>query len=323
MNGPRVCVTGADGYIGRLLIETLARRRAAFGGVTAMDVRETPPDRRLRGVEYIRADVRDPDLSGILSGRRFDAVVHLASIVMPTKRRSREFEYSVDVVGTRNVLRWCAESGVKQLIVTSSGAAYGYHADNPVPLRESDAVRGNRHFPYAYHKRLIERTLECRRGLHSGPRQLILRVGTILGKSTHNAITDLFDKPVILGVSGHDAPFVFIWDRDLVEIILKGVLDGIEGVFNVAGDGWLTTRELAQKLGKPYVELPARFLAGAIRGLGMVGLTQYGPEQVDFLRYRPVLSNERLKSVFGYVPKKTSEEVFEYYQRHRSMRAHS
>jgi len=29
------------------------------------------------------------------------------------------------------------------------------------------------------------------------------------------------------------------------------------------------------------------------------------------LRYRPVLSNERLKTVFGYVPERTSREAFE------------
>ena len=36
----------------------------------------------------------------------------------------------------------------------------------------------------------------------------------------------------------------------------------------------------------------------------------YGPEQIDFLRYRPVLDNRRLKEVFGYVPMKTSAEAF-------------
>ena len=41
--------------------------------------------------------------------------------------------------------------------------------------------------------------------------------------------------------------------------------------------------------------------------------TQYGPEQVNFLRYRPVLSNRRLKEVFGYTPQKTTSEVFQFF----------
>jgi len=42
-------------------------------------------------------------------------------------------------------------------------------------------------------------------------------------------------------------------------------------------------------------------------------LSQYGPEQINFLRYRPVLANDHLKEEFGYVPRLTSEEVFRLY----------
>ena len=41
--------------------------------------------------------------------------------------------------------------------------------------------------------------------------------------------------------------------------------------------------------------------------------TQCGPEQVYFLRYRPVPSNRRLKEVFGYTPQKTTREVFQFF----------
>ena len=49
-----------------------------------------------------------------------------------------------------------------------------------------------------------------------------------------------------------------------------------------------------------------------------LGLSQYGPEQVRFLRYRPVLDNRRLKEVFGYTPRLTSSETFDLYRRARS-----
>ena len=53
----------------------------------------------------------------------------------------------------------------------------------------------------------------------------------------------------------------------------------------------------------------------ALRVLKALGLTQYGPEQLDFLRYRPVLANRRLKDVFGYVPRLSSADVFELFRR--------
>ena len=58
-------------------------------------------------------------------------------------------------------------------------------------------------------------------------------------------------------------------------------------------------------------------LKGALALLKPLGLTQYGPEQLDFLRYRPVLLNTRLKTVFGYVPRLTSSQVFDLYRRAR------
>ena len=45
----------------------------------------------------------------------------------------------------------------------------------------------------------------------------------------------------------------------------------------------------------------------------MLRLTPHGPEQVRFLRYRPVLANDRLKDDFGYTPAYTSREAFERY----------
>ena len=37
----------------------------------------------------------------------------------------------------------------------------------------------------------------------------------ILGERARNQITDLFAKPVLLGVAGSEIPFVLIWDRDV------------------------------------------------------------------------------------------------------------
>jgi len=63
-------------------------------------------------------------------------------------------------------------------------------------------------------------------------------------------------------------------------------------------------------LGKRTVELPPSLVRCALAVLHPLGLTQYGPAQVDFLRYRPVLDNRRLKEVFGYAPAMTTREAF-------------
>jgi UDP-glucose 4-epimerase len=204
---------------------------------------------------------------------------------------------------------------VRRLVVTSSGAAYGYHADNPVPLREGDALRGNPEFPYADHKRQVEEMLAGARQDHPQLEQVVLRVGTVLGAGTDNQITALFHKPRLLAIRGSDSPFVFIWSRDLARILRRAATDGPPGIYNVAGDGALSVDDIARRLHKPVLRLPAGALRAALAVARPLGLSRYGPEQVRFLQYRPVLDNTALKARFGYRPEKTSAEVFELWMR--------
>ncbi|WP_348540047.1 hypothetical protein [Shimia sp. R11_0] len=99
--------------------------------------------------------------------------------------------------------------------------------------------------------------------------------------------------------------------RDLARVLLHAVGQGSSGIYNVAGDGALGMEELSALLRKPILRVPPWVLRLALRIARPLGLTQYGPEQVRFLQYRPVLSNSALKRDFGYVPHKNSREVFE------------
>jgi UDP-glucose 4-epimerase len=312
-----VLVTGASGLVGRQVLWRLAGEPGTVETLVAADLREPAVAQRLPGVHYAVADVRGPRIAALLEEHGVDTVVHLAAVVTPGPESSREVEYEIDVLGTRNVLEACLGAGVEQLVYTSSGAAYGYHADNPVPLRESDPLRGNREFAYAWHKRLAEEALERCRQEHPELAQLVLRVGTILGERVASPITALFERPLVVGVRGASAPFVLVWDEDVAACIVKGIRERRSGVYNLAGDGALALPEIARRLHRPYLALPARVLAGLLRGLRALGVSSRGAEQVDFLRYRPVLSNEKLKREFGFTPRFTSDECFEHYRRLR------
>ena len=376
-----VLVTGASGYLGKHLIHALASDRKGIKNILAVDIRKPSPETREKGITYLKADVRSLEINRIIKTHSVDTIVHLATIVTPPKGSSPDLAYSVDVIGTQNVLNACIENNVKKIIVTSSGAAYGYYADNAPFLAEDDPIRGNREFPYAYHKRLVEEMLAEYRAEYPGLKQIVFRPGTILGENVSNQITNLFEKKIVLGIKGADSPFVFIWDQDVVNCIKKGITEDKEGIYNLAGDGTLTMKQIAGILEKRYVEVSDTLLEKLfglfqkIRGvqlgvkksipsvigpvimnfqlvqdmltgilprsihplveklhkaqnhLGRIlpenigplfdllenNLPPYRPEQVVFLKYRPVLSNQKLKNEFGYTPLKTSEDVFRFY----------
>jgi UDP-glucose 4-epimerase len=303
----RILITGGAGMVGRALASTLPSEN-----LVVTDLADTGLPGHLR---FRRMDVTGTDPDKVIGQERPDVVVHLASIVTPPPGMTREQAFAVDVTGTRNVLDACAAHGVKRLVVTSSGAAYGYHADNPVPLTEDAPCRGNPEFAYADHKRQVEEMLATARETTPRLEQVILRVGTVLGAGVDNQITALFRRKRLLSIRGSDSPFVFIWTQDLARIVRHAATDGPAGIFNVAGDGWLSIDDLARAMGKPVLRLPAWGVKAALAVLHPLGLSQYGPEQVRFLQYRPVLANDRLKQVFGYTPELTSAEVFDLWRR--------
>ena len=319
--GPSVLVTGATGYVGRQCVAALAKRRSELSALVALDWTRQRDAQRLDGVVYEQADVCDAAVRELFVKHRIDTLVHLASIVRVPKGAPADLAYRVDVLGTKNMLEACAAVGAKRLIVTSSGAAYGYHPDNPQWCDEEHPLRGNEEFEYAKNKRLVEALLA--RWRHDRPelRQLVFRPGTIVGENVHSPVTDLFEKPFVLGVAGSDSPFVFIWDQDVVACLVHAVFSDKVGVYNQAGDGALSPREIARLLRKPYLPLPAWLLKGALWVLKGLGITDNGPERVAFLRYRPVLSNRRLKEEYGYTPQLTSLEAFELYARARGLLA--
>ncbi|MFI8684786.1 SDR family oxidoreductase [Rossellomorea sp. NPDC077527] len=314
-----VLITGAAGYLGSTLLKRLTENGGLIRKIVAADIKDISVHHP--SVEFVELDVRSEKLNEVLKQHRIDTVVHLASIVTPGRKSNREFEYSVDVLGTENVLKACVNNGVKRIVLTSSGAAYGYHADQPAWLIEEDAIRGNEEFAYSYHKRLVEEMLSEYRQNHPELEQVIFRIGTILGDSTNNQITALFEKKMMIGVAGSDSPFVFIWDQDVIECLLRGITGTNTGIFNVAGDGALSVEEIADILGKRVLRIPAWLLKSVLFVLKRLSMTQYGEEQVNFLRYRPVLANEKLKTEFGYTPALTSEEVFRYFLEKRSINA--
>lgn len=311
-----VLVTGGTGYLGSLVVRRLVEREIT---TVSLDVRE--PRDRVPGVTYVTGDLRDLDLAGLMREHEADAVVHLAAIVEPPKGMSEDELEDIEVGGTRRVVDACVAAGVGHLTVTSSGAAYGYHARNDGRLlTEDQPVTGSDAFAYSRHKAAVEALLARARRLHPDLGQLVLRPGAILGADTDNQITALFTGRLVMTLAETDGPFTFIWDQDVAEIIVTGVLARRTGIYNLAGDGVMTLRDIAAVEGSRVVSVPAFAVRTALAGMKRIGVGRYGPEQVEFLLHRPVLDNTRLRRDFPGLPSRTTRETYEIFRQGRAER---
>lgn len=319
-----VLVTGGRGYLGSLVVARLA---AAGLRAVSLDVR--PPAAAMPGpgssagaptiVENVTGDLRSVDLVGLCREREVTAVVHLAAILEPPKGMSEADLEDIEVGGTARVIAACVEAGVEHLTVMSSGAAYGYRPRNDGHrLTEDESTPGSEEFAYSRHKAKVEALVESTRRLHPGLGVLVLRPGTILGAGATNQITALFTKPVLMTLRETDSPFVFIWDEDVAEVVVDGVRRRRRGTYNLAGDGVMTMRDIAEAEGARLVRLPAGLVRAALTAGRRLGVGRYGPEQVEFLLHRPVLDNTRLRRDFPGLPRKSSRQAYEVFRQGRA-----
>lgn len=302
----KILITGAAGDIGTRLVKALSSLKEVELYTT--ELADLPYSVQSTHKDF---DIRDPKFIDWVRQIKPDVVVHLASVIRLPDGMTESDAFEIDVKATERLLDACVEVGVDKFVVTSSGAAYGYWKDNPEWIQETDAIRGNDDYFYSRHKRLVENLLADYRVRFPHLKQVILRPGTVLGPNFENPITNMFQKKRIVGVRGSQSPFVIIWVDDLVEYLIEASVSEVEGVFNVAGDGVLTMPQIAKRLNKPYVSIPAFVVKILLSILKPLGLSQYGPEQVKFIQYRPVLSNNKIKLVFRHQPTKTTAEAFE------------
>lgn len=118
----RILMTGATGFLGKLLARTLAdggHRVTCFVRPTSSRAGLTH-DR----ISFTVGDVTDRDSVRAAVGETYDAVVHTAALVKSWVRRPAQF-HEVNVDGFRHVVQGALDAGVPRILYTSSFFALG------------------------------------------------------------------------------------------------------------------------------------------------------------------------------------------------------
>jgi UDP-glucose 4-epimerase len=245
----RILVTGASGYIGERLIETL-REKEWVERIVGLDIRESPL--RHRKLRSIKRDIRE-QLDDIFTAERIDAVAHLAFVVPPIHDKGLMEE--INKGGLRNTLDASARSGVRQILHASSTTAYGFHADNDDPLTEESPLRGNDDFTYSKNKKENEQILREFRSAH--PQIIVsnLRPCFVIGPKWVNPLATHVTRKIVM-LPSKTAPTQFVHRDDLVNVMALMLEKRIDGDYNVAGEGTITFPEIVRRLGNIALPLP-------------------------------------------------------------------
>jgi UDP-glucose 4-epimerase len=308
MPGMRYLITGGSGYIGTRLVNLLARREDTEKIVIA-DV--APPKGGYRPkTEFERVDVRDRGaVHSALQRANPDVLVHLAFILNPI--HDEGLMYDVDVNGTHNVLEAASEVGIRQVLVTTSGVAYGAFPDNPEPITEDWPVRGVARFSYARDKTESDRIVQLWALQHPDVITTIVRPCIVYGPNVDNYLVRLWsDAPAIADVGNLDSHAQFVHEDDVVEAISRLLLGKHAGQFNLAPDGLMTRRECAELLDTRVIKMPVWLYRALAKIAWRLRRSEAPAGGIDFELYPWILSNEKVKTTLDWAPRHTSRETF-------------
>lgn len=300
-----IAITGISGYVGTNLLKHLDGSDE-IKKIIGIDVRE--PGFNSVKLKFYHQDIREP-LNELFAENEIDTAVHLAFILRPT--RHTVITRQIDVEGTKNLINACRQTGVKHLLYLSSHTVYGAHRDNPVPLTEDYPPRPVTGFQYSRDKVEAERILRDFKASAPDITLTILRSCPIIGPGAIGSATTLMFQPFIMvGVIGCDPPLQFVHEDDLTSLLGIFITSPKEGIYNVAGDGTLKYSDVARLLGKRLLKLPGKLLKLVISFSWATHLQNASPASgLEFIKYPPVVSTEKLKNELGFTFKYSSEEA--------------
>jgi len=146
MKNKRILITGADGFIGSHLVETLvragyeARAFVYYNSFNSWGWLDHCSKDVVGQFEVFAGDIRDPN--GVREAMRgCDIVLHLAALIaIPYSYHSPDTYVDTNVKGTLNVLQAARDLNVSRLVHTSTSEVYG--TARFVPINEQHPLQG-------------------------------------------------------------------------------------------------------------------------------------------------------------------------------------
>jgi UDP-glucose 4-epimerase len=308
-----VLVTGVSRYLACRLAGRLSAD-PAIDRIIGVDT--VPPSRAdldlLGRTEFVRADIRNPLISKVISGAGVDTVMHASVTATPHGAGGRAPMKELNVIGTMQLLAACQNSDtVRRLVVKSSTAVYGTSPRDPAIFTEDMTARALPRSGYAKDAVEVEGYLRGFTRRRPDIQVTLLRFANFVGPFIDTPLTRYFQLPVVPTAFGFDPRLQLLHETDGIEVLRLASTSDRPGTFNVAADGVLMLSQAIRRAGKIAAPVPVPAVSFVGRAIRRSGIVDFSPEQTQFLNFGRVVSNERLKDTFGYTPHFSTEAAFE------------
>ena len=250
----KILITGANGYIGRTIVQYLIENRKCNLLLLDQHFDEIPIYANPK-VELVKHDLIFP-FANVVSD--IDIVIHLASIVGETAcTKNIEYAFQVNTIGTNTIIQNINRNNLKHFILLSTCNIYSF--TNPMPVDETGEIETNGIYNTT---KLSAEAIVNKYFMNSNTTFHICRASNVYGpgQKTSTVINYILnqivnDKSIELEAPGNQRSFIFI--DDLITGIITLMDKKTEsGIYNVAGDESIKIGDIpnicAELLNKPF-----------------------------------------------------------------------
>ena len=303
----KVLITGSSGSLGGMIVSSLVAKNIPVIGI---DIKESSKNNPGEYFGFYKCCITDREgLEVIFRKEQPTHVIHLACTF--NKVRDRQKEHFIDIGGSTNIIEVSAKTlSVRQLIFSSSTAAYGAHNDNPEWLRETNPLRPGK-YRYGVNKKLIEDVYSqtpVREDLHL----VFCRICTVIGPTYNKpaSVVSILLKLPWLPKFVRENKVQFLHTEDFVSLISLMISDDqIEGIYNIAPDSYAIAKDLVPD--KKFIGIPVSVMTMGLSILWHLKILNLEPAGLNASIYPILLDPAKIMSRFNYKFKFSTTEAFE------------
>ncbi len=322
----KVIITGATGFIGRNIAESMQEDGAEVTGLGRnVEIGKVLTE---KGIEFLENDITDTErLIELFSNA--DYVVHSAG-KSGDWGSYRDF-YNNNVIGTRNIIEACKKHNIFRIVFISTPSVY-YNGRDRLDILESDPLPKKMATNYAKTKFICENELFS--SYHeSGIKTIVLRPRAVYGaydKTIIPRILKMAEKDQFPLIKGGKALTDITYINNLIEAVklcLKANDDSWNEIYNISNgqsvtifDWFSEMLQIFEKRFQPKTipERAAKIIAGINELICTIPSVNTKPSMtrfsVGYMSKSMTMSIEKAKEKLGYSPVFSNSEGFQNYK---------